>query len=233
VTFDHRLDSGGRDSDLFSPQLRRHHQILWSKPLPSGETFELTMQPKRYLVFRHDDPVYSLSSDSISNSYRNAARLKDITSQISNDELDLFQALGSTVGAKILFPGKRINRKPTINVARGWNRSIGDRFDLTLECIRLQYLKKPNPLQVTLATYWKFFELFQTFEQYVEFFLLDDLIADGKVRFFIPTDSFDQQAFPETVASYNEYMANSMDFVMARNLRILEWVKIQSYSSST
>ena len=232
VTFDHRTDSSGKDPDIYSPQLKRHHQLLWTKPLPSGETLELRMQPKRYLVFRPEDLVYSLSSDSISNSFRNTARLNAITTQIPAHELDRFQAVGSTVGAKILFPGKQIDRKLTINVARGLSRAIGDRFDLTLECIRLQYLNRPNPLQETLAIYWRFFELFQDFEKYVEFHLLQDLVSDGTVRFFIPSNDFTRPAFPESVEMYNQYKANSINFVMARNLRIHEWAKAQGFQTN-
>ena len=38
------LDKNGneRDSDKFSPTLQEYHRILWSKPLPNGEMFELT-----------------------------------------------------------------------------------------------------------------------------------------------------------------------------------------------
>src|SRR5918995_2383623 len=42
ITFDFRSDTPpGQDPDALSPTLRRHHQLLWSKPLPSGAPFEL------------------------------------------------------------------------------------------------------------------------------------------------------------------------------------------------
>lgn len=103
VAFDHRTDSGGRDLDAHSPRLKIAHQLLWNKPLPSGEMFELNPKSKRYLVFRPDDLVYSLASDQISNSLRTTVRLKNITSQVSEDELDHFQYLGATLGGTILF----------------------------------------------------------------------------------------------------------------------------------
>jgi hypothetical protein len=49
---------------------------------------------------------------------------------------------GSTIRAYIIFPKNRIDRKHTINQARGVNILIIDRFDLTLECIRLFYAGK-------------------------------------------------------------------------------------------
>ena len=46
ITFDFRSDTPpGRDPDALSPTLRRYHQLLWSKPLPSGAPFELDGGP--------------------------------------------------------------------------------------------------------------------------------------------------------------------------------------------
>jgi hypothetical protein len=146
-----------------------------------------------------------------------------LIAQIPSVKLDAFQALGSTIGARILFPGNRVDKKPTINVARGFNAQIGDRFDLTLECIRLHYLGQSNPLAATLDRYADFFRLFGSFEGYVDFFLLDDLLHDGRVKFYLPFDGEFGPALPNTVDEYNEYMANTMEFVAARNRRIDGW----------
>jgi len=225
TTFDHRIEAGGRDIDKYSPTLKKHHQLLWSKPLPSGEMFDLKPMSNRYLVFRPDELVFSLSSDQISNSMRTTERMKHITSQVSEAELDEFQYLGATLGGTILFPGKQINRKITINVARGWSKQIEDRIDLTLECIRLQYEGHPNPLGATLAIYWKFFELFETFDQYVNFFLLQDLVPDGRVKFFLPFDDFKRPALPVDVDEYREYMDNGKAFVRERGRRMNQWAR--------
>jgi hypothetical protein len=137
--------------------------------------------------------------------------------------LDVFQALGSTIGARILFPGNRVDRKPTINVARGFNAQIVDRFDLTLECIRLHYLGQASPLAATLDRYADFFDLFDSFKGYVDFFLLGDLVQNGQVKFYLPFDGGFGQPLPNTVDEYNEYMANTMELVAARNRRIEDW----------
>jgi hypothetical protein len=224
VTFDHRTDSNGKDPDLHSPTLRKHHQELWSKELPSGVTLTLEKIPNHYLLHTSRHGEFSLSSDTISNSVRSHKKLKHITNQIPSAELDSFQALGSTIGAKILFPGKKIDKKLTINVARGLNSRIKDRFDLTLECIRLQYQGLDNPLSKTLMTFWAFFELFENFEKYVEFFHLEDLLQNGEIRFFLPfEDGFDRPPLPTSVEEYMVYRKNTMNFVAARNLRIQAW----------
>jgi hypothetical protein len=229
VTFDHRTDADGKDPDSASPTLRRHHQELWSKALPNGQVFTLEQVSGHYLYHSSNLGNFSLSSDTISNSIRTNKRHKYITDLIDVKDLDNFQALGSTVGATIIYPGKKINNKLTINVARGLNSKIGDRIDLTLECIRLQYSGESNPLATTLATYWGFFEIFNTFEQYVEFFLLQDLLENDSIKFFLPHENgFSRPALPIDVAEYMQYKENTMNFVSARNRRIEEWARIMS-----
>jgi hypothetical protein len=224
TSFDVRTDSNGRDPDSASPTLKSYHQQLWSKPLPSGAMFKLDRTPGAYLTHSSELGVFNLSSDTISNSLRGSKRRAGLIAQIPSMSLDAFQALGSTIGARILFPGNRVDKKPTINVARGFNAQIVDRFDLTLECIRLHYLGQASPLAATLDRYADFFGLFGSFDGYVDFFLLGDLVQDGQVKFYLPFDGEFGQPLPNTVDEYIEYMANTMEFVAARNRRIDAWV---------
>ena len=225
IACDFRSDSNGRDPDSASPMLRSYHQLLWSKPLPSGVPFDLVRVPGSYLTYSSQLGEFKLSSDTISNSLRSSKRRAGLIAQIPSVNLDAFQALGSTIGARILFPGNRVDKKPTINVARGFNAQIVDRFDLTLECIRLHYRREPSPLAAALDRYADFFALFETFEGYVDFFLLDDLVQNGRVKFYLPFDGEFGQPLPNTVDEYNVYMANTMGFVTARNRRIATWVR--------
>jgi hypothetical protein len=121
----------------------------------------------------------------------------------------------------MVFPGNRIDRKPTINVARGFIRTISDRFDLTLECIRRHYSDLGSPLADTLSRYSDFFALFGDFRGYVSFFLLDDLVTeDLSVKFFMPFDDFRPPSVPKDVGTYKEYRRRSIEFIEARNHRI-------------
>ncbi len=223
--YDFRTDSNGRDPDSASPTLRAYHQLLWSKPLPSGIVFNLEPMPGSYLTHTSQFGHFKLGSDTISNSLRRTKRLAHLIPDIPGSDLDAFQALGSTIGARLLFPSYRVSQKPTINVARGFNRQIADRFDLTLECIRLHYLRTPSPLWETLDRYSAFFDLFESFENYVEFFLLQDLVNQGQVKFYLPFSGDFGQALPATVAEYHQYMTNTMAFVSARNWRVSDWAK--------
>jgi hypothetical protein len=220
TSFDFRDDvARGQDPDGHSPKLRRYHRRLWSKDLPGGRRFAL-VDTGRYLRYESRDVDLWLSSDWITNSFATWRRMQHIVSQVAQSEVEEFLRVGSTIGASIIFPATQI-AGGTINRDRGTNGSIGDRFDLTLECIRRNYLGETSPLAATLGRYAGFFALFGSFTGYVDFFLLGDLVApDGTVRFFLPFEGFVTSPLPRDVESYREYRARSIEFVNARNRRI-------------
>lgn len=74
-----------------------------------------------------------------------------------------------------------------------------------------------------LLRYKEFFALFQDFNGYVEFFLLQDLVREnGTIRLFHPsTDEFSTlSAVPRTGKEYLQYLAKKNTFITARNARI-------------
>ena len=239
IAYDLRTDAGGGDPDRYSPTLRRYHRLLWSKPLPSGASFDLSDgTPGVYLHHRSELGEFFLTSDSVMQTFTKWAKLQPITEQLPESENEAFRTIAYTIGAMIVFPGNQIERRPTINAAKGLNWStIADRLDLTLECIRRHYMdpdshdRKVSPLAATLSRYKKFFELFGDFRGYVSFFLLDDLITDDySVKFFTPfrdaspsTDwdaRFPPPTYPTDVDTYKEYRRSSIEFIEARNHRI-------------
>lgn len=226
--FDVRTDANGKDPDTYSNTLKKYHQFLWSKELPNGQFLDLEEIPP-YLAFRFNMQTINFSSDSIANSYGNTNRIKHLIDEIDRSEIEEFINKNSTIGAYIIFPSKRENRKMTINGARGFNNRIADRFDLTLECIRRKYLQLDNPLTETLNSQINhfFFSMFKDFRGYVDFFHLQDLVSDDyqKVKFFIETGSdLSGKAVPRTAIEYREYKSNSMAFVDARAARMKNWV---------
>ena len=115
----------------------------------------------------------------------------------------------------------------TINGSRGLNKYIKDRFDLTLECIRRYYLGEDSPLVETLDRYSEFFNLFVNFENYLSFFLLQDIANNDSVNFFLPFDNFERSPLPNNVSEYEIYKNNVSNFVRQRNKRILSYVKLK------
>jgi hypothetical protein len=221
TNFNFYSDSKHGDPDSASPTLRRYHKLLWCKKLRNGKVFELCdTRIGSYLYHNSELGEFFLGSDAITHSYKNHKRKKWLTDKIPNEVGELFDA-GSTVGAYILFPNNGIDGKYTINQARGVNSFIDDRFDLTLECIRLFYIGKESPLSETLIRYEKFFDLFNDFIGYTNFFLLNDLLDDSNnINFYLPFDDFTTRPCFSDTSQYLVYKKRVMDFIRSRNKRI-------------
>ncbi len=226
TTFKVYSDARGGDPDSTSPTLRSYHKLLWSKPLPDGQIFELTNKISgAYLYHKSELGEYFLGSDAITHSYRHHKRKKWLTNQIQNEVNELFEE-GSTIGSFTIFPNNRVEKKHTINQARGVNRFIDDRFDLTLECIRLYYLGLESPLYDTILRYKNFFDLFKNFNGYIEFFLLDDLVDEKqKIKFYLPFDNFKTKPTFSDIDEYLMYKKGVMNFIKSRNRRIEIYIK--------
>lgn len=224
TSFDVYSDTpAGKDPDQWSPTLRSFHARLWSKPLPDGHYFTLSSKTRgAYLHHNSNRGEFFLSSDSIGHTYRYSKPVAGVIAQVPESELDEFFALASTIGAYIVFPARTVNRKPTINAARGMHPKIGDRFDLTLECIRLHYADRDSPLSEVLERYRTFFDLFGDFWGYVDFFLLQDLInkETRQIEFFLPHTNFNSRPYPADLDIYRIYRGAVTAFINARNKRI-------------
>ena len=225
TTFDVYSDSRQRDPDSHSPTLRRYHKMLWSKALPDGTYFTLSdAHPGDYLHHKSQLGEFVLSSDSLGHTYKYVKAMAGITSQMPTSEMDRFFSVCSTVGAYIVFPARKIDGKTTINAGRGLNRNIRDRFDLTLECIRLHYVNEASPLSAVLTRYADFFALFENFQSYVDFFLLQDLVSEdgASIDFFLPFKGFNNPPLPANLDAYLAYRNNMIAFITSRNLRIVK-----------
>ena len=226
-TFRFASDSGGKDPDIASPTLRSYHQGLWTKPLPSGELFDLTYDDT-YLAYTSSGKVFVLSSDSSVPTWSRWKRMQHIIEKFPEEEIVDFRLVAGQMGAMMLFPRNRVDGQVGINGARGFTARIADRLDLTLECIRMFYAgevdPRSNPLGPVLARYTDFFELFEDFPSYVEFFLLQDMVNedDSEVKFFLPCDGFTLPPRARTPVDYADYRLKSMNFVRARNARMLQ-----------
>jgi len=226
TNFNFYSDSDGGDPDSTSPTLRRNHKTLWSKSLPNGELFELNDNKNGvYLYHNSELGEFFLGSDAITHSYKNHKRKRWLTEQIPGEVKKLFDT-GSTIGAYIVFPNNRIDGKHTINQARGVNSLIDDRFDLTLECIRLFYLGKESPLCSALLRYKLFFDLFDDFIGYINFFLLGDLVDENNnIKFYLPFDGFKTRPTFSDTSQYLLYKRGVINFIRSRNKRIENYIK--------
>ncbi len=225
TSFNFYSETGDRDPDKYSPTLKKYHKILWNKPLPNGKVFDLCDDKNgAYLYHKSELGEFFLGSDAITHSYKNQVRKHWLTKQIPN-EVEEFLDSNSRIGSYIVFPNKKIDGN-TINQDRGINGKIDDRFDLTLECIRLFYLGKKSPLYNTLSRYKNFFDLFDNFRGYIHFFLLEDLIDEkGNIKFYLPFDDFKTNPGFSDINEYLLYKKRVTNFVKLRSKRIENYAK--------
>ena len=134
-----------------------------------------------------------------------------------------------TIGGIVIWPSNKINGFQTINGARGFNRQIVDRLDLTIECIRRFYLGETSPLYETFLRYNDFFQLFDDFKGYIDFFLLQDYVTEDymSVKIAEPFDDFRSTPIPKTVDEYLSYMNMTSELIEARNQGIKEFTLIR------
>ena len=197
--------------------------MLWSKALPNGHRFELEdTHPGSYLYHSSDLGEFSLCSDAITHSYRKIKRIAHIINQIPTQAVDAVFRLGSTIGAYTIFPGTKIDNKPTINGARGLNPKIIDRFDITLECIRRYYINVESPLSDVFQRYSDFFSLFQDFRGYVDFFFFQDLVTTdySAINFYLQYECFVGSPLPDSKEEYLLYSERTVYFIKARAMRM-------------
>ena len=67
------------------------------------------------------------------------------------------------------------------------------------------------------------FLLFENFRNYVEFFILQDLVDTNftEIKFFLDfDDKFPQNPLPKNLREYNQYIDNNLDFVIKRRNRM-------------
>jgi hypothetical protein len=220
TSFDFKTEPNCRvDPDRRSPTLQRWQRLLFSKELPTGAMFllsEKTSGMDRVLRYESESGSFDLSSDTMLNS--NKGPLKTFYDQMPSETNLAWHR--SSIGARILFPSTAVNGM-TINQARGMHPAIKDRFDLTLEAIRRHYVGEASPLSDVMASYGGFFELFETFEGYVKFFLLDHLVGNnGSVRYYLPFDGYQTPPLPTTFDAYIDFRNAQLEFVAARNALI-------------
>lgn len=197
--------------------------MLWSRTLPCGQEMKLSAgKGSEYLKWDN----YIFGSDSIIASfrYKRYGHMIRRVMETVGDYRKFFESYlhrSCTIGGYMIFP--KHNR--SINQCRGTNPYICDRWDLSLECIRLYYngVKDPqhNPLGDCLKADEAFFNLFVDFKGFVDFFLLNDCVTeDYRVRFWLPTEGFVRDPLPRSVSEYLIWIENELAFVEMRNRRI-------------
>jgi len=122
ITFNVYKDANGGDPDSTSPTLRSYHKLLWSKPLPNGQTFELDNKKSgTYLYHKSELGEFNLGSDAITHLYRNQKRKQWLIKQIPIEVNELFD-IGSKIGAYTF--SKKQNRQQVYNQSSSRSKQL-------------------------------------------------------------------------------------------------------------
>ena len=117
INFDVYSDTPkGKDPDSFSSTLRNYHKLLWSKSLPNKKKFYLDIDIPKLLHHQSKVGEFFLSSDSIGHTGSRVKKMSHIIKEIKPEEINHFFSICSTIGAYIIFPAKRIDKKMTISL---------------------------------------------------------------------------------------------------------------------
>ena len=216
------MGGGGTDPDEASKTLKKYHQQLWSRKLPNGEMMDLTAGSGAYYLTWNG---FRFGSDSIVVSFRHH-KCRGLIDAVKDAVPDYQQFVEDfvhrtyTIGGAIIFP-KHVN---SMNQRKGCHPLIGDRWDLTLECIRRFYNGEDSPLYSVLKTDKAFYDLFVDFKGYVDFFYLQDCVRDNysAVRIWQGKGDFSENPYPQTVEQYLRWIDIQLEFTAKRNERIRE-----------
>lgn len=236
TSFDYKTDKPRRtkpDADRDSPRLRADHELLWTKELRPGVEFAPSASsagPNEYLIYTDSSGArFCYGSDAITSSYTSWLKprpLVDAIAGLNEEQRARYLNPPYTIGSAMIWPVRK--KDPyTMNRARGLNAKIGDRMDLTLECIRRHYAGEPgSPLADVTNAYADFFELFDGFKEFVDFFHLQDLVTPGydEVLFYLPFENFERSGTPTTKDEYITYREATLDFIARRGHRMAKWV---------
>lgn len=249
LTFDYDSDHDATkprkqrwDADNDSPRLRLDHELLWTKELRSGVRFAPSAPRARrdgYLIWTDATGVqHWYGSDAITHSYTSwdsPPALAAAKAGLTETQRAEFLAPRYTLASSSIWPVKS-SAPRSMNQARCFGparRTIADRIDLTLECVRRYYLGHSSDgyLSETIRAYSEFFDLFQDgFEEFVEFFHFQPLVTPDGIRSLLDAGellndyTFDKEATPSSTQEYVTYRQNTLAFVAARGQLMAEWV---------
>ena len=231
------------DPDKYSELLKEYHRLIWSNRLLNGKPFTLENGDINKLIYNGDGVKIVFTPDSTTNVFRHSGRkyrdsvekliveqYKEADPEIAN-MLDDYYRRDYIIGSSIIFPISinDVSIRWTMNIARGILYKIHDRIDLTLECIKRYYDKNDdNPLMSSINRNKPFFDLFDSFKEYVDFFFFNDYVDDNYNVIRLCDDDNFTKPFPVDIKQYKEYLKNTIDLMIKRSLRIGEWIKDHS-----
>ena len=197
----------GRDADNENPDLRMAMQQLYGrKGFDFGVINDIFHDDNRKNHCRPDG--YSTYTALTGGHYLSRHPFRHAAVK-NNKELSYrCWYLAGTIAGELFFPCRELNGR-TINVSRGSIFGLKDMVYPLLDSIKKYYAKEQEdyPLKETIERYAYFFDSFASFDEYIEYNLLQDYELLPK-------------KFPTDENELVEFWKRSIDFLEARKSRI-------------
>ncbi|MDV0446330.1 hypothetical protein MsAg5_01600 [Methanosarcinaceae archaeon Ag5] len=202
----------GKDADLCNPDLRLAMQELYGcKGFDFGKTNGEFYDKDRKNHYRSDGySTYTI----LDGNYVSKMPFRQKAVENNRELSDRCYFLAGTIAGELFFPCRQLLKRETMNQARGRHRDVNDMVHQTLENIKKYYAKECGdyPLKETIERYGYFFDRFASFDEYIEYNLLQDYELLPK-------------KFPTNENELVEFWEKSIEFLEARSKRIEEYAK--------
>lgn len=163
----------GKDADSVNPDLRIAMQKLYGdKGFDFGKVSNHFYDKDERNQYRADG--YS-SYTSLYGNYITWMPFRHKAVESNKTLSERCRFLTGTIAGELFFPARKLNGN-TMNQTRGVHSSIKDMVYLTLESIKKYYMEwcGDYPLKETIERYGYFFDNFNSFDEYIEYNLLQD-----------------------------------------------------------
>ena len=203
----------GRDADNENPDLRKAMQQLYGrKGFDFGIAGDEFRDTDRMNQYRPDG--YS-SYTVLNGNYIRSMPFRPKAVENNKELSERCYFLAGTIAGELFFPCRMLNGI-TINQARGGS-DVKDMVHLTLESIRKYYAKERGhyPIKEAILRYGYFFDRFASFDEYIEYNLLQDYKLLPK-------------KFPRNEEELVDFWKRSVEFLEARLKRIEEYAGLNN-----
>ncbi|MDV0445273.1 hypothetical protein MmiAt1_08410 [Methanimicrococcus sp. At1] len=202
-----------KDADLCNPDLVLAMQELYGrKGFDFGKGNDRFNDKNKKNHYRPDG--YSVYTP-LNGNYSSKMPFRRKTVENNKELADKCFFLAGTIAGEIFFPCRRLDGMNTMNQSRGeLHGDVKDMMYITLDSIKKYYAKEDDnyPLKETIETYGYFFDCFDSFDEYIEYNLLQDYELLPK-------------KFPTAENELVEFWEKSVEFLEARLQRIEEYAK--------
>ena len=221
------------DPDAISEKLYKDMVTYFKNIL--GEDVKVIRQNNQWFIRLKGEYDYDLTTDYIGPSRAWSKRYVGETKEEKANTIGDFLLITRTIGGHIFWPAHQVERKNTINQIKGGS-IIYDRIDITLAELKNFYETRNGKrkhlyfkeLYDSFFRYEWFFDMFESFEDYIDKMKLNNFIYQGQVISLLDSDLENNKIVllkneKGTIQkNYDNYIQNSKIVIQKRTKTILQ-----------